>query len=72
MRFVIVVFPDHTHYFSCVSSPEYFFVLVNDLYIGDPLEANKTGNMHIPVRLLKNTLTTSPAVCIGHTTIFLN
>ena len=28
-----------------------FFVLVNDLYIGDPLEVNKTGNMHIPVRL---------------------
>ena len=26
---------------SCASSSEYFFVLVNDLYIGDPLEANK-------------------------------
>ena len=31
-------------------------VLVNDLYIGDPLEANKTGNVHIPERLLMNTL----------------
>ena len=28
---------------SCASRSEYFcFVLVNDLYIGDPLEANKT------------------------------
>ena len=26
---------------SWASSSEYFFVLVNDLYIGDPLEANK-------------------------------
>ena len=25
----------------CVSSSEYFFVLVNDLYIGDPLKTNK-------------------------------
>ena len=46
------------------------FVLVNDLYIGDPLEANKTGNMHIPVRLCSWThwiiveSTPSPAVCI--------
>ena len=29
-----------------------FFVLVNELYIGDPLEANKkTNNMLIPIRL---------------------
>ena len=38
-------------------------MLVNDLYIGDPLEANKTQEICI---------TPSPAVCIGHTTVFLN
>ena len=39
---------------SCVSSSEYFFVLVNDVHIGDPLEANKTQEICI---LLMNTLT---------------
>ena len=34
---------------SRVSSSEYFLFLVNDLYIGDPLDANKA--QHIPVRL---------------------
>ena len=32
---------------SCALSSEYFFVLVNDLYIGDPLEANKTQEICI-------------------------
>ena len=32
---------------SCASSSEYFFVLVNDLLISDPLEANKTQEICI-------------------------
>ena len=32
---------------SCASSSEYFFVLVNDLYIGDQLEANKRQEIWI-------------------------
>ena len=35
------------HVFQALS----IFVLVNDLYIGDPLSKLNSGNMHIPVRL---------------------
>ena len=52
----------------CFSS-SVFFVLVNDLYIGDPLEANKTQEICYSIKtLLMNTLSSgrinpSPAVC---------
>ena len=32
---------------SCALSSEYFLVLVNDIYIGNPLEANKTQEICI-------------------------
>ena len=32
---------------SCVSSHWVYFALVNDLYIGDPFEANKTKEICI-------------------------
>ena len=39
----IIAFAEATFFsVSCVLSSEYFFVLVNDRYIGDPLEANIT------------------------------
>ena len=56
--------------FHGLQALSFYFVLVNDLYICEPLEANKTGNMHIPVRLCSWThwiiveFTPSPAVCI--------
>ena len=40
--FFIIAFAEATLFtVSWASSSEYCFVLVNDLYIGDPLEANK-------------------------------
>ena len=48
------------HVFQALRS----LVLVNDLYIGDPLEAN----IHIPVRLCL--FSASEAVSIGHLTLF--
>ena len=55
-----------------------FSVLVNDLYVGDPLEADKHRiYAYSSKTLLMNTLiscelTPSLAVCIGHITVFFD
>ena len=65
----------------CASSSQYCFVLVNDLYIGDTLEANKYRKYAYSSKTLLintliggrvNLLPSSMYNVLGHSTVFLN